>query len=196
MKGLSDREHFLAVVGNQPVRKADAIIVLAGEDGVPRAEVALQLYRGQVAPVIVLTGGLDDDAHQGAKTLRPILEAEGVPPEAILDDDARNTPEQATNVLRLATAHGWTHLILIASPGHLYRAFLTFVKTLWVAGQANTIRLTPIGATQVLWWSSPSGVPQTRLELLETEFQKIDQYRRQMATYDEALTYLAYWEHW
>jgi uncharacterized SAM-binding protein YcdF (DUF218 family) len=159
-------------------------------------EVALQFYRSKVAPFIVLSGGLDEPPHlQGAKTLLPVLLDQGIPEEDIvLDCTSRNTRQQAVNVVNLAAEHEWRTLVLVASPGHLYRAFLTFLTVLQETGQAETIRLVPVPASQLPWWGKPEGMEARRIDLLESEFQRIAEYRDHVATYEEGLEYLCRWE--
>ena len=193
---MTSREVFCAVLAHAAVRRADAIVVLAGEDGRPRSDVAVQFYRSKVAPFIVLSGGLDEPPHlQGAKTLLPVLLDQGIPEEDIvLDCTSRNTHQQAVNVVNLAAEHEWRTLVLVASPGHLYRAFLTFLKVLQETGQTETIRLVPVPASQLPWWGKPEGMEARRIDLLESEFQRIAEYRDHVATYEAGLDYLCRWE--
>jgi uncharacterized SAM-binding protein YcdF (DUF218 family) len=159
-------------------------------------EVALQFYRSKVAPFIVLSGGLDEPPHlQGARTLLPVLLDYGVPEEdVILDCESKNTHQQAENVIALAAKHEWRALVLVASPGHLYRAFLTFLRELQKTGQEERIRLVPVPASQVPWWGAPEGMEARRIDLLVSEFQRIAEYREHVATYDEGLACLQAWE--
>jgi uncharacterized SAM-binding protein YcdF (DUF218 family) len=193
---VTAREIFCAVVTNQPVRHADAIVVLCGEDGRPRMEVGVQFYRANVAPTIVLSGGLDEPPRlMGARTLYPMLLGHGITAEAILvEDQSRNTHEQAVYVIDLAREHGWWTLVVIASPGHAYRAFLTFLRELQRTGLADRIRLVVAQASQVPWWGAPDGMTTRRIDLLDSEFQRIGAYGDHVASFEDALAYLEHWE--
>lgn len=190
------RETFLAVLARPPLQGADAIVVLCGEDGVPRAKVGLHLLAAGYAPRVVLSGGLDDPPRlMGATTLHARLMGKGLAPDRILLEGAStNTREQAVNVVALAQSEGWKALLLVASPQHLPRAFLTFLRALQEVGATGTVRLVPVPASQLAWWSAPEGVTTPRIELLGAELAKCEQYREHVARYEEGLAYLQHWE--
>ena len=56
---LTARERFICLVDNEPLRRADVIFLLEG-DGWNRVARAVELYQALYAPMIVVTGGLDD----------------------------------------------------------------------------------------------------------------------------------------
>lgn len=171
---LTDRERFLAIVLTVPLTRADAIVCLCGEDGLERGKVAQQLLIQGAAPTIVLSGGLESEDKQGAKTVCDKLIGNGVSPERIIEDlRSTNTKEQAENVREVATTYSWKQLLLVASPQHLPRAFLTFVK----AFEGIDVRIVPVTANHVGWWSKPEGVTTTRLALLENELAKTQAYQ-------------------
>jgi uncharacterized SAM-binding protein YcdF (DUF218 family) len=198
---ITDRERFLAVLANGPLLRGDAIVVLGGEDGKPRLRVGVQLF--QQMPLLpdgtgadlVISGGLDDGGRAGARTLMPMAMGMGVAPDRIhLDLDGTNTREQAVNVTVMALAKGWKTLILVASPNHLPRAFLTFLKCLLEAGKVHEVRLIGVAACQLEWWGAPEGLDVPRIELLGVELDKCEQYPEHVATPTEGLAYLEHWE--
>jgi len=196
IKALTARERFMAILSNGPLLQSDAVVVLCGEDAVPRLEIAAQLMFSEGAKLVVLTGGKHDPPRwQGANELTPKLMGMGVAHSRILlDAISTNTREQAVNIVDRAIEGGWKRLMLVASPYHSYRAFLTFLRALQEREVDKAIQLVMVPASQVPWWSAPDGMEQTRIELLDTELAKMAQYGAHVASYEEGLEYLAYWE--
>jgi uncharacterized SAM-binding protein YcdF (DUF218 family) len=192
---LSDREKYIAVLSVGPMLRSDAIVVLCGEDGELRADVGLELLRTRAAQLIVLTGGLDDATKQGAETIRHYLIEKGASPDRlIVETAATNTREQAVYLAGLIQVKQWKRVILVASPYHTPRAFLTVLKALIETRQSEDVQVIPVPASQAPWFSSPDGLTATRLELLAVEAEKVERYRHHVAGYDVALDYLKRWE--
>lgn len=198
---ISDRERFCVVLASGPLLRGDAIVVLAGEDAEARGAVALELFRQGAAPVVVCSGGIQDPPRRlSGDAAGALLLARGLAPDRILIEPAsQNTREQAVNVLALAIANEWHRLLLVASPYHLPRAFLTFLKAIQEADglvphACDTIQLVAVPASQMPWWGSPPGTSALRLDLLADEYEKIHRYREHVAGYAEGLAYLRYWE--
>lgn len=190
---VSAREKFTALVLTAPLARGDAIVCLCGEDGTHRAAVAQQLLIQEAAPKIVLTGGLDGGGRQSAKTLAEALIGKGVSPDRIIQDpNPTNTRQQAVSVVEMALENGWKRLLLVATPNHLPRATLTFIR----AVKDLDIRIIPVTANQVPWFKKPEGVKQNRLQLLDAEFSKIASYSflGDCATYEQGIKYLKKWE--
>jgi len=129
---MTEREKLYKLyilVLTEPLRKADAIILLAG-DGNARVSHAANLYRQKWAPKIIVSGG-PMDRNYGSfppKILARRLAKEGVEKKnTILDEKSNNTREQAVNIIGLAKSNKWKKIILVASPHHQLRAFLTFI---------------------------------------------------------------------
>jgi uncharacterized SAM-binding protein YcdF (DUF218 family) len=193
---ISARERFLAVVSTGPLLRADAVIVLTGEDGKARTEIGAQLMRQEGADYVVLSGGVDKPPRcLSAKTLEPVLMGMGVSPtRIILEPDSMNTREQAVNVTALAIEKGWKRLLLVASPYHSCRAFLTFLKAIEEAGKADEIQLVNVPASQLKWFGKPAGVDHSRADLFAGELGKIALYGEHVASYESGLKYLERWE--
>lgn len=197
---VSDRERFCAVLSNGPMLRADAIVVLEG-DGVARLATALELFRQHAAPVIVLSGGLDVPPNcLTAESLAGTLYGMGVAPDRVLCESASlNTREQAVHVITMAQAKGWKRLLLVASPYHQYRAYLTFLHALAEVHATESIHLVNVPASNLNWWTGlkgVNGVERSRLELLEDEFEKCDDYQvtGHCASFAAGLAYLKHWE--
>lgn len=193
---MTSRESFCAVLSNGPLLRGDAIIVLAGEDGRRRMDIAVEMMKQQAAKYIVLSGGVDrPPRYQGALTLAPILLSTGMAPDRVrLEDSSQNTREQAVACVDMMRKEGWTRVLLVASAYHMPRAFLSFVKALQEANLDDEVRIIPVPASQAPWFEPPEGLDATRFELLAEEFRKIDVYAPHVASYDEGLAYLRHWE--
>ena len=196
---MTARESFCAVLSNGPLMRADAIIVLSG-DGDKRLQVALELMANNThaAPLIVVSGGVDNPPHSlSAKASAEWLIDKGLHPDLIvMESGSQNTHDQAGNIVSMAVAKRWNSLILIASPYHQFRAYLTFLRELRDFNLDEKIHLMSVPASQTQWWQQPAGMDVTRLDLLEGEFRKIDEYRTKghVASYRDGLKYLQYWE--
>lgn len=192
----SARERFCTVLAHGPLLQADAIVVLCGEDGEERLKVGAELMLSGGASQIVLSGGQDDGVRWlGADRLCPVLMGKGVAFDRIYVEGAsQNTREQAVAVVARAATQEWGRLLLVASAYHAPRAFLTFLKVLQEFDLTEQIQLVSVPASHTPWFKAPAGMETTRLALLEEEFRKIEAYREHVATYEEGLAYLKYWE--
>jgi hypothetical protein len=195
---LTARESFIVQLAHGPHLRANAIVVLAGEDGEARADAALNLYLQGAAPCIVLSGALNEaPALHGAQWLRARMLAKGLADDVlIVENESRNTREQAQQVVALATSKGWTRILLIASAYHSYRAFLTFVQALRETGLHERIHVILGPSPQSKWSEPPPGRERVRADLLHDEWRKIEEYRElgHVASFDDGAGYLDYWE--
>jgi hypothetical protein len=192
---ITSREEFSAVLFNGPLVRGDAIVLLAGEDADARLEVTYQIFKQRAANTIVVTGGLQDESKKSADTLRHSLIGKGVSPHVIVvDDEAKNTREQAVNVIDLAVRNDWKRLLLVASAYHCPRSYLTFLKRLKELDLEERIHISIVPASQSKWFGCPEGMNEERLDLLAREYAKIDTYEEHVARTDEGIDYLRYWE--
>ena len=127
-----------ALIVEDPLAKADAIVVVAG--GTPsREEAGARLYRDGLAPTVVLSNQFTPDRVRdlialGARRFdyqgeaRVVLEKHGVPARAIvaLPSPVKTTEAELKVVGEAARAHGWRRVILVTSPQHSRR-----VKLVW-----------------------------------------------------------------
>lgn len=133
-----------AAVDGQPAW--DAVVVLGGgldpvgskgwqiavNDAAERLEAAARLYHQGVAPCIVLSGGSgklhSQDIKEGPLMKRLLMEL-GVPAQAILvEENSRNTFENARETRALLAANGKSSILLITSAAHMKRAAAVFRK--------------------------------------------------------------------
>ncbi len=134
-------EREFAVRAFQDYPTAQAIVVLGGSaSGIlpPRLEVeenygarvlgAARLYRAKKAPLILVSGGdpyrdTQGEARNQAIDLRDLLMEYGVPKAAIvLEEEAKNTFENAVFSQKLLARQGIKEILLVTSAYHIVRA--------------------------------------------------------------------------
>lgn len=125
------REVLAASTGDLPHR-ADAILVLGrrlkgnAPTEVFRARLAhaAELWRGGLAPRIVVAGGLTGDANRSeAEAGLDWLRAQGIPEEALVAEGrSQHTLENLFFVRDLAQTQRWQALLLVSDGLHLARA--------------------------------------------------------------------------
>ncbi len=92
-----------------------------------------------------------------------------------------NTREEAIRALRIAHKLSWTSILLVTSPYHKYRSFLTFLKVM----RDNKMVVSLI--------SAPVSMPMDTERLVQ-ELDKITYYQEKgdIASYADGVSYLAY----
>lgn len=144
---------------------ADAIVVLGGatrahafprpshelNEAGDRLLYAARLYRQGVAPLVIVTGGRPVFVPEGASEAEAMADAlvqMGVPPDVILlEDQARNTYENAIESSKVFAQEGLDHIILVTSAMHMPRAYGVFSKL----DLAVTPAPTDFSVTQADW---------------------------------------------
>lgn len=186
---LTEREKFIAVLSNDIISPADVIILLEG-DGCNRIHKAAELYRQRLAPKVLFSGGADNHEY-GSFPIRDLMQhitKEGISREdLIIDELSKHTQGQAVEFVKMATKKNWGRAILVASPDHQYRAYLTFLRQ--ILDTAPDIILMNSPASNLEWnidcgWGKP-------IDRIEQEFEKIDKYSSfgHLASFEEALNY-------
>lgn len=186
---MDNREVFVQELHAQPLGNADIIFLAAGDD-LSRVPYVAELFRAGRAPFIVMVSA--DRRHEYGSTpageLAERLIELGVPEQAlIVQENALNTKEESTNVVRLMKTKGWNSALLVTSPHHQYRLFLTFLKTMRDEGLALVLINAP--APLSLTEETPYG---RREDLLPQEFERVTAYQQKgdLASYAEGLEYL------
>lgn len=129
--GLVASVHLYGQVDHR--QPADAIIVLGsgllrnnqpGPALTRRSQQAAEAYREGIAPRIICTGGLTAGRTRSeADGCRQVLEAEGIPRDAIfLEELSRSTQENAVFAGDIMRANGWQSAVIISDGYHLLRA--------------------------------------------------------------------------
>ena len=186
---MTDCEKFIAIVDNDILEKSDAIVLLEG-DGLNRYQKAVELYNLKFAKKIIFSGGITDyeyGSYPFSDVLPHILKT-GVPScDIIHEDKSLNTREQAIEVIKISIQNGWEKLILVATHEHQYRAYLTFLKEVFLTDSKIIIYNCP---ARNLGWFSESGWG-IRFDKLEKEFESIELYSKMnhLATYKQAIEY-------
>ncbi len=141
---LSGFTNFNAVLGRvwleeQPLQYADALVVLGGgidaESGElsfkteERVRSAVQLFKdARPAPYLVVTGGkVGANPYAEAPAMAKLAQSLGVVENDIIQEDqAKNTLENAANVIVIGKKHGWSTYIVLTSDFHTSRACTFF----------------------------------------------------------------------
>jgi uncharacterized SAM-binding protein YcdF (DUF218 family) len=146
---VSRAGYWLEAPAMPPVR-ADAIVVLGGNDG-DRALRALGLYREGYAPKIVLTGLERGSASPPANlTWRAeFLVTHGVPKSALrFEIYSDNSFDEAANILELMKKQGWRTVIAVSDPPHMRRLAWTWHRVFKGSGLSYALV-----ASETQWWS-------------------------------------------
>lgn len=88
-----------------------------------RLDHALALYEHGIAPVVVTLGGsAPGDSYSEGQVGQAYLMANGVPENAIIaETQSRNTEEQALRIVAIARTNGYTRVVIVSDPAHLFR---------------------------------------------------------------------------
>lgn len=179
----------MALVDGDQVRPADAIVLLEG-DGLNRYQHAVELYKEQMAPLLVFSGGITDYDYGSFpyEEVKPFLLKEGIPSHCLYHENVSlHTKQQGDEIMNLCRERGWNSIILVASHYHQYRAYLTFLKSMFDSGLKLLIYNSPV--RNLKWFSDERWG--NRFTLLQNEFERIKKYRQagHLATYQEAIEY-------
>ena len=134
-----------------PLEKADAILVLAGSQ-MTRPLEAADLYLEGYSPLVILTGDPPEGGQTALKErgivfagdiqrVVDVFQQLGIPREAILVPERihTNTASEAVTLRELAQAHGWRRVIVVTSTYHLRRARFAFRRE--VSGTDVDVRM-------------------------------------------------------
>jgi uncharacterized SAM-binding protein YcdF (DUF218 family) len=165
-----------SVVVEDSLEKSDAIIILSDDNFyADRATRGAELFRQNLAPVVVASGVRLRPNASIAELMTHDLIERGVPKENILSfpQDADNTREEAESLRRLSQSKSWKSVIVVTSNYHTRRAKYIFKKVFpesvairiasardgdfdpahWYEHRKSIKRLThEIGGYFVAWW--------------------------------------------
>ena len=125
------------------VPQAQALVLLGGGVSPPsgratdinlgaaadRVWYAARLFHAGKAPLLLLSGGSDPQRHafSEARAMAVFLQDLGVPaPALVLEEDSRNTLENAAFSAKLLNERGIRHVLLVTSALHMPRALALF----------------------------------------------------------------------
>ncbi len=169
-----------ALVVQDPLQHADAIVVLAGARAARWLE-AVDLLKAGEAPRIVLSQGAVEDgddylAKRGitlptdADLARDAMVKLGVAAGSIamLPGRPDNTAAEAEFARELAQRSGWSRIIVVTSKEHTRRARLAFRRELAGTGIAPIVRASHYDDTDPdHWWRSRSTLRNTLFEWIK-----------------------------
>jgi uncharacterized SAM-binding protein YcdF (DUF218 family) len=148
-------------MGKDERPRVDAIVVLgaAQYDGRPsaiyqaRLEHAVDLWRAQVAPVVVFTGGKEegDRFTEGGSGARWAVER-GVPAGAVLTEERSRTTYQnlagAKRLLERRDPGGRHRIVVVSDPFHMFRA-VRQAADLGMDAYPSPTRTSPLSASRL-----------------------------------------------
>jgi uncharacterized SAM-binding protein YcdF (DUF218 family) len=129
------------LVVEDPLEKSDAIIILSDDNFyADRATRAAELFRQNLAPVVVASGVRLRPNAGIAELMTHDLVERGVPREKILPvpQDVDNTKEEAQVLSRMVQEKNWKSVIVVTSNYHTRRARYIFGK---IFAKSVTIRM-------------------------------------------------------
>lgn len=187
---MNEREVFMRALEAQPIMKGEVIFLLQG-DGLFRAPRAVELWKTGFAPMIAIVGSADNRAYGSipSREVRDEMTRLGAPSSIILFEDAvgAHTRAEADRAMELAKERDWKTILIVTSPHHQYRAFLTLLRAM----QDAKLDLVLVNAVAPLSWTdeTPWG---KRVDLLQQEFDRISQYQKKddVASYKDGIAYL------
>lgn len=148
------------------LKKSDAIVVVSGGETAARADTGIELWRDGWAPRLVFAGAAADRGTSNAEVMRRRALNAGVPLSVtIIEEQSRNTNENASFLKPVLDAQRIESLILVTSPYHARRTKVTFQRAL---GNRVAIRVYPALDSRwrrSTWWQQEETI---RLTLAET----------------------------
>ena len=148
------------LIDENPLRKADLIVVLSGS--IPdRPRAAADLFLRGFAPRVLCASSQVPELLAAAG--HPMTQAEisaavlrryGVPDRAILVVNRSTSTFEELSIVRDAMrSHGWKRVILVSSPTHLRRIRITWDRLSPRGGPVAILRATPYSAFHLeTWW--------------------------------------------
>jgi uncharacterized SAM-binding protein YcdF (DUF218 family) len=168
-----------------PLRKSDAIFVLAGTRAERPLE-AIELYKEGYAPIVIISPGIVEDAEivlrkRGVRfplqdeLQREALVQSGLPAAAVLTTGGYvdNTAQEANLLRAIVQVRGWRRVIIVTSKYHTRRAAFAFRRGLESTGAQVVMRASRYDSSDpARWWRHRSDL---RFGL--SEWEKLLAYR-------------------
>lgn len=186
---LTLREKYITTVSNDIVTPSDVIILLEG-DGFNRIGHAISLYQKGFASTILFSGGAENHQYGSFpfNEIKHKFQEASIPKNSIIvEENSQHTQAQAVEFIRLAELYDWKKAILVGSPDHQYRAYLTFLRQILDINPSIILMNSP--AINLEWFGDCGwGAPIDRIEL---EFERIQKYSAlgHLASFEEAINY-------
>ncbi len=140
-------------------RQADAIVVFGAKvDANGKASIALadrvytgvQLYKEGLAPVIIMSGGIEPTGSNEAQVMSDLAASEGVPASAILQDtNGFDTQASVNDTTAMFRSKGFRTVLAVSHFYHLPRIKLTYARAGYDVFTVPS-RDTPIGPNTMI----------------------------------------------
>lgn len=141
---------------------------------IPLEELELAAVNGRIQKKDVMNAAKTWDSDLGANYLRNKALGMGVPSESILvEDESLHTRENAEHVLTLLKKYHFSRIILVTSPFHQLRTYLTFAKFLLPHG----IEIVNYYADTGEWHPATWFLSKEHRNLVKSEIERIKLYR-------------------
>jgi uncharacterized SAM-binding protein YcdF (DUF218 family) len=189
------RDIFIAITSNDTYEEVDAVVLLEG-DGYARIEHACSILLNGFAKKLIFSGGIlnKNNGSYSFDMCERYIKNKGVKKsQLILELKSTNTKEQAEEVIKLCLYYNWNRIILVASHYHQYRAFLTFLKHI-IKSRLNKNFIIYNAPVKKLPWFEKTEWGISRFNLLTQEFKKITLYKKDVASFKEAIDYFQWRE--
>lgn len=148
------------------LKEVDAIVVVSGGDNAARTEAGVDLYKKNYADLIIFSGAAQDQGTSNAQVMKNVAVEKGVLPEHIMIEElSKTTLENAKNVSEILNLNGIKSMILVTSPYHQRRTYMTFKH---IMGDDVTIlnySSTDHSWRKAAWWKGNKNVYLTLSEL-------------------------------
>lgn len=152
--------------------KSDVIVAISGGETQSRTEAAIKLYKDGWAPKIIFSGAAQDTSGpSNAAAMRAIALNNGIPAgDILLDEVSENTQQNALAVAAIIKSRGYKQIILVTSPYHQRRAFLSFRAVL--GNEVHIINHSAVDHSwrRLGWWTNEYSYKLTITELQKSLF--------------------------
>lgn len=177
-KDKKDLAAVAATILHEKSRRVDAIFYMQG-DSFDRLPKTVQLFKKGYSNTIVLSG--NDTNPQRAVPACLIIERlvkYNIPPSVIIHESkSQHTLDQAREGIKLALKRKWKNIILVTSPYHQIRCFLTFLSEAKRQKAEKKIKIWNQSAN-ISWQSKRKlRMGKTQKELILEEAEKIKKYQ-------------------
>lgn len=154
------------------LEKADLIVVVSGGETRARVKEGTWLYKSGYAEKILFSGAAKEGDVSNALSMKRIaMREDGIPKEdIIIEEDSRDTEENAEFSANKIKELGAKNIILTTSPYHQKRAYLLFQREL--GGGYKIINWSAKDSTwrKLGWWKSADSIRLTISELIKISY--------------------------
>ncbi|HBG81856.1 TPA: hypothetical protein DDW69_03365 [candidate division CPR2 bacterium] len=145
--------------------KSDAIIVISGGETEARTKEGIKLLNENLGGYIIFSGAAEDKGISNAAAMKKIALEQNVPKDKILmEEESKTTYENAKNVKEILEEKSIKKIILVTSPYHQKRAYLTFRSVLGDSYQILNHSAIDSTWRRSKWWQNPGSVELTLRE--------------------------------